>query len=78
MLRELCSVLSKGTRTYCYLEENGEENGDTSGPLLLSIKEHIAEAGEGSSDPVITYGICILDPTTATFRLGQFEDDPQG
>ena len=41
--RELCSVLSKGTRTFCYLDEAGgaAEDTDPSGPLLMAIKEHI-------------------------------------
>lgn len=43
--RELCSVLSKGTRTICYLDEaqllEGKA-GDGSGALLMAIKEEVS------------------------------------
>lgn len=41
--RELCSVLSKGTRTICYLDEAQllEGGGGDGGALLMAIKEEV-------------------------------------
>ena len=40
--RELCSVLSRGTRTFCYLDETGgADDIDPAGPLLMAIKEQV-------------------------------------
>lgn len=82
--RELCSVLSRGTRTFCYLDEATFEEGagsdPTGAPLLIAIKEEKveAEAGrEGENEGRVAYGVCMVDPTTATFHLVQFEDGPQ-
>lgn len=82
--RELCSVLSRGTRTFCYLDEATFEEGagsdPTGAPLLIAIKQEKveAEAGrEGEDEGRVAYGVCMVDPTTATFHLGQFEDGPQ-
>lgn len=86
MARELCSVLSKGTRAYCVLDDAAFDDAhESSGPLLLSIKELVLDPMDVESDedqevpkvPQIQYGICLVDPTTGAFRLGQFDDDPQ-
>jgi len=87
--RELCSVLSKGTRAYCVLDDAFSDGpGESTGPLLLSIKERIIESMEMEKGEVegeedrgqerqVEYGICLVDPTTGVFRLGQFADDGQ-
>ena len=79
--RELCSVLSKGTRTFCYLDEAtfeaGGVGGGVEGPLLLSIKEDVLPPTEEGGEEKVLFGVCMVDPTTAAFHLGQFEDGPQ-
>jgi hypothetical protein len=115
-MRELCSVVSKGTRTFCYLDEADAGESAGSGPLLVAIKERVEGHGEGEDPTVracvrrrgrgvsgcsevlcrersachapsththththtqVTYGVCMVDPTTGAFRLGQFQDDAQ-
>lgn len=82
MQRELCSVMSKGTRTFCYLDESLDD-GDPVGPLLIAIKEREEEAapqGEEEEEDAavrVMYGVCMVDPNTGAFRMGQFEDDQQ-
>lgn len=52
--RELCSIMTKGTRTYCHLddlsilEECGNDNVSTS--LLVSIKEIIRNASQSAAE----------------------------
>lgn len=86
--REVCSIVTAGTRTFCYLD--GELTSDFSpestgsGPLL-AIKEVLLE-GEGEEsmqdvadgDSVVAtceYGIVVVDAARATITLGQFADD---
>lgn len=85
--RELCSVLSKGTRTICYLDEAALLEGASggTGALLMGIKEEEVRPpppeqadGEGEGGEArVFYGVCMVDPTTGTFHLGQFEDGAQ-
>ncbi|CAL2029489.1 unnamed protein product [Caenorhabditis brenneri] len=72
--REVCRVTSNGTRTYGVLD--GVDLGSATSTLdptsknLLAIKEfHNSETGKS------TYGVCMIDTTTAHIRIGQFEDD---
>jgi DNA mismatch repair protein MSH6 len=75
--RELCAILSKGTRTFCYLDEFGSDKGGVAEvPLLLAIKERITPTAD-EDEPHLEYGVCIVDPTTFSFQLGQFADDSQ-
>jgi DNA mismatch repair protein MSH6 len=89
--REVCSVVSKGTRTFCYLDdvlllESGEA---CSGPLVV-IKETLVEdvpggedgmevdgedAGGGGTKAICEYGVTIVDAVTGVVTLGQFADD---
>jgi DNA mismatch repair protein MSH6 len=89
--RELCSVMSKGTRTYCHLDdlsiltdENQGQLSQTS--LLICIKEksidHLnmdskeASSFHSSDNLAATeYGVCIVDSILGTIKLAQFEDD---
>ena len=82
--RELCSVLSKGTRTFCYLDEatfegQGGGEGGVGGPMLMVIKEEEVprEEAEEEGEGRVVYGVCMVDPTTATIHIGQFEDNEQ-
>lgn len=89
--REVCSVVSKGTRTYCYLDDVSVlEKGNTelnNGPMV-AIKEIMIDQsdeapmevdGEGEDDTgtkaVYEYGVTIVDALTGTITLGQFADD---
>lgn len=72
--REVCRVTSNGTRTYGVLD--GVDLGSATSTLdpasknLLAIKElHNSETGKS------TYGVCMIDTTTAHIRIGQFDDD---
>jgi DNA mismatch repair protein MSH6 len=89
--REVCSVLTVGTRTFCYLDDTAsilEENVENSmvGPLL-AIRE-VARA-PSSSDNMVTdsdddetvaqivceYGITLVDAMRGAITIGQFADD---
>jgi len=87
--REVCSIVSKGTRTFCFLEdasvlESGNGGGNGRGPLL-TIKEIMWEdSGDGMVDDeedetgtkaVCEYGVTIVDAVTGAVTLGQFADD---
>ena len=81
--RELCSIVTAGTRTFCYmddvrgLEQISESGGKGIGPLL-AIKEIPVTCEENDPDqvqPVCEYGITIVDAATGEITLGQFADD---
>lgn len=84
--REVCSILTLGTRTFCFLDDqegisqSGDESGGT-GPLLV-IREKVYEDTDGpSSDaedsvhPVCEFGVTLIDAVRATVTIGQFADD---
>ncbi|KAL7540077.1 hypothetical protein ACHAXR_009839 [Thalassiosira sp. AJA248-18] len=84
--REVCALVSKGTRTFCYLENVNllEKGGVDSGPLV-AIKEILIEDDEESGDDddgedkgtkaMYEYGVTIVDAITGVVTLGQFADD---
>jgi DNA mismatch repair protein MSH6 len=79
--REMCSIMSKGTRTYCHLDDMSLLESSSTGnsnSLLLCVKETpIVAEGDGSStgDAVVEYGLCFVDPVLCTVTLAQFQDD---
>jgi DNA mismatch repair protein MSH6 len=88
--REMCSIMSKGTRTYCHLDDLSvfESEGGQGGSLLMSIKEKMSVAewdGDasveqeegGRPEMVPEYGICCVDTIIGTITLAQFQDDNQ-
>lgn len=88
--REMCSIMSKGTRTYCHLDDLSvfESEGGQGGSLLMSIKERMSEAswdGDGNAEEeeggkpemVPEYGICCVDTIIGNITLAQFQDDNQ-
>lgn len=82
--REMCSILSKGTRTYCHLDEGGAEDAATQGPassVLFSIVERPLDPSSAEEDtaPVgfVEYGICAIDTLLSSITLAQFQDDKQ-
>jgi DNA mismatch repair protein MSH6 len=87
--REVCSVVSKGTRTFCYLDDvTLLEMGDASTCPLIVIKEVLMEDDANMMDvddkdqfevlesrAVCEYGVTIVDSVTGVVTLGQFADD---
>jgi len=82
--REVCSIMSAGTRTFCYMDkyvESESDYGSTTGPLL-AIKETLITMDSANppneSDnvkPVCEYGVALIDAPRGMVTLGQFADD---
>ena len=82
--REVCSILTLGTRTFCYLDDNEkiiqDPLGESSpaGPLL-SIREILLEPSGTTDDstvqPVCEYGVTLVDAVRGWVTVGQFADD---
>ena len=79
--REVCSILTRGTRTFCYLDDTKDlslTSTDSSVGPLLAIREMLLpppnDAGE-EIQPVCEYGVTIVDAARATVTIGQFADD---
>lgn len=86
--REMCSIMSKGTRTYCHLDDLSvfESEGGEGGSLMMCIKErqtavqrddHDDDANRDITEMVPEYGICCVDSIIGTITLAQFQDDQQ-
>jgi DNA mismatch repair protein MSH6 len=87
--REVCSVMTMGTRTFCYLDDSPDvldeaSGGDASIGPLLAIREILLEqsfAGESELEddenvqPVCEYGITLVDAVRGSVTIGQFADD---
>ena len=81
--REVCSVLTRGTRTFCYLDDaNALSTMDTNssvGPLLAIREVMLPTTNDASDDddvqPVCEYGVTIVDAVRAIVTIGQFADD---
>ena len=85
--REVCSILTLGTRTFCALDaEDALLNSDTSGgtgPLLviLEVPVHSSMTTDDVNDdedvvkPVCEYGITMVDAVRGVITIGQFADD---
>lgn len=65
--REMCSILSKGTRTRDVIEfsVDGAPQVDDTFTQLLVVKEEKGDAGDASW----RYGVCIVDCTTGHFQV---------
>ena len=76
--REMCSIMSLGTRTFCHLddlsllEDRENSGGGSSSSILLSVAERVSENGQ-----IVEYGLCCVDTIIGTITLAQFEDDGQ-
>jgi len=89
MCREVCGIVTKGTRTFCYLEDSRMlEKGEASTGPLVSIKETLVESDGDNADDSPTkedvlhpteakfeYGVTVVDAITGVVTLGQFADD---
>ena len=88
--REVCSILSLGTRTFCYLDERSaleqEESSATethTGPLLVirevfydtPMKDADGEDDDDTPSAACEYGITLVDAIRGSVTLGQFADD---
>eukprot|EP00941_MAST-03F_sp_MAST-3F-sp1_P003696 g3696.t1 len=94
VLREMCSLLTPGTRTFSFLDSEGEDKAHRDPQLLLVLyelngadrdkNEMESGGGGGGNTNFITanstadaaIGFVIVDAAAATFRVGQFMDDP--
>ncbi|XP_066936562.1 DNA mismatch repair protein Msh6-like [Clytia hemisphaerica] len=69
--REVCAIITKGTRTYGIMEAKGDES---SAAYLLAFVEKPCPDGQiGESE----FGVCFVDTSIGKFYLGQFVDDRQ-
>lgn len=82
--REVCSVMTIGTRTFCYLDEKASVLEESStggvGPLLAIREVPVVAPPEQEDDeeavlPVCEYGITLVDAVRGTVTIGQFADD---
>jgi len=84
--REVCSIVSSGCRTFCYLDnvkslENTTFHDSNGVGPLLAIKEILIEnnntGGENcdSLEAVCEFGVAMVDAVRGVVTLGQFADD---
>lgn len=74
--REVCSIMTLGTRTFCYLDDINalESDGTASAKPLLAIRE-VAVVQDEEGGPVCEYGVTLVDAARAVITIGQFADD---
>nr|XP_057914372.1 DNA mismatch repair protein Msh6 isoform X2 [Doryrhamphus excisus] len=68
--REVCRIITRGTQTYSVLDGTPAESHSK---FLLSLKEKTEEQGKGGC--CRSYGVCFVDASVGSFRVGQFPDD---
>ena len=78
--REVCSVMTLGTRTFCYLDDGKDvlDEGGAVGPLLAIREILIEDNAESDGDqarPVCEYGVTAIDAVRGVVTIGQFADD---
>lgn len=78
--REMCSIMSKGTRTYCHLDDRSllEDSSSLSQSrsILVAVKESVVATDvDGGISNSVEYGICCIDTVIGTVVLAQFQDD---
>jgi DNA mismatch repair protein MSH6 len=79
--REICSVMSKGTRTYCHLDDLSllqDEGGKRfeSSSVLICVVDGVCRK-EQETVRAVEFGVCCVDTIIGTVTLSQFEDDKQ-
>src|SRR5690606_35991005 len=81
VLRERCSVVSRGTRTFCHLDDLSaleEAPHATSSSVFICLTEQpTTENAAADGSGAVEYGACIVDCQLATVTLAQFADDEQ-
>lgn len=80
--REVCSILTLGTRTFCYLDDQSAiATASNNNAPLLAIREVMLpvdgsnETDDDAVQPVCEYGITVIDAARAIITVGQFQDD---
>ena len=77
--RELCSVLTKGTRTHSHLDE-GPTQGEVPAPssVLMCLIENTLEDRTAEATSAFTvFGVCLVDTVLSTVTFSQFDDNKQ-
>ncbi|KAL9963214.1 hypothetical protein ACROYT_G032392 [Oculina patagonica] len=69
--REICAVITKGTKTYSFLDGDCTES---EAAYLLAISEKGSDDVSGGES---VYGVCFVDTSIGKFHIGQFQDDRQ-
>ncbi|RMX47670.1 hypothetical protein pdam_00013626 [Pocillopora damicornis] len=69
--REICAVITKGTKTYSFVDGDCTES---SAAYLLAISEKGSDDVSGGES---VYGVCFVDTSIGKFHIGQFKDDRQ-
>ena len=88
--RDVVAIVTPGTRTHTYLDTDIPSSGPLSDPsYLFTVTERLlaptgtsGAAAQGGAtpqglEPVCEYGVCYVDSTTGSFRVGCFADGPQ-
>jgi DNA mismatch repair protein MSH6 len=88
--REMCSVLSSGTRTHCHLDEDGVDKDAAArekkaaepvvATMLLTVTEQVLRTSferAGEQRPRGRFGVCLSDAATGSFIVGEFADSRQ-
>ncbi|GBG29293.1 DNA mismatch repair protein Msh6 [Hondaea fermentalgiana] len=71
--RAICSVLSPGTRTLT-VRDGDMSGGSMSRVQLLALYEMPCKETTSPGTADVTFGLCLVDPTTGHFSIGQFND----
>ncbi|XP_065191374.1 DNA mismatch repair protein Msh6-like [Sycon ciliatum] len=69
--REICSIVTRGTKTYNFMD--ADTSSESANAYLLAITEKASSECAG----VPQYGVCFIDTTIGCFHIGQFTDDRQ-
>ena len=78
--REMCSVMSMGTRTYCHLDDCATTLEEQSSSVLMCIKESTIKIESDDSTGAASlpeYGVCCVDTILGNVTLAQFSDNHQ-
>ncbi|RYH28578.1 MutS family DNA mismatch repair protein [archaeon] len=81
--REICALMSAGTRTYCHLDDtslldsNSPAQSLSSMPNSMLLAVHEKEVVLEDGEVVKEFGLCCVDSILHNIVLAQFEDDVQ-
>jgi len=71
VMRDVCSILSPGTRTLTVRDGIDGDLNIESRVALLSLLQRDIDKSTGT----VEFGVCLCDPTTGRFSLGSFKDE---
>lgn len=79
--REVCSVVSSGTRTYCHFDDNNVNDMISATSVLMSVKQEFVVQevcdnmiDRSSVENVFAFGICVVNTVTSTVNFAGFLD----